>query len=34
MRYVEPAVGAARIKKLNDALSKEMAVKIKLAIIK
>lgn len=34
MRYVEPAVGAKRLKMLNKALSKEMAVKIKLAIIK
>ena len=34
MNYVEPAVGAKRLKILNKALSKEMAVKIKLAIIK
>jgi hypothetical protein len=34
MNYVEPAVGAKRLKLLNKALSKEMAVKIKLAIIK
>ena len=34
MNYVEPAVGAKRLKMLNKALSKEMAVKIKLAIIK
>lgn len=34
MNYVEPAVGAKRLKVLNKALSKEMAVKIKLAIIK
>ena len=33
MRYVEPAVGPARIKKLNQALSKELGNKIKLAII-
>jgi hypothetical protein len=34
MNYVEPAVGPKRLKLLNKALSKEMAVKIKLAIIK
>lgn len=34
MNYVEPAVGPKRLKVLNKALSKEMAVKIKLAIIK
>jgi hypothetical protein len=34
MNYVEPAVGTKRLKILNKALSKEMAVKIKLAIIK
>ena len=34
MNYVEPAVGTKRLKMLNKALSKEMAVKIKLAIIK
>lgn len=34
MNYVEPAVGPKRLKILNKALSKEMAVKIKLAIIK
>jgi hypothetical protein len=34
MNYVQPAVGAKRLKVLNKALSKEMAVKIKLAIIK
>ena len=34
MNYVEPAIGAKRLKILNKALSKEMAVKIKLAIIK
>ena len=34
MNYVEPAVGTKRLKLLNKALSKEMAVKIKLAIIK
>lgn len=34
MNYVEPAVGSKRLKMLNKALSKEMAVKIKLAIIK
>jgi len=34
MNYVEPAVGPKRLKMLNKALSKEMAVKIKLAIIK
>lgn len=34
MNYVEPAVGAKRLKILNKALTKEMAVKIKLAIIK
>jgi len=34
MNYVEPAVGAKRLKILNKALSKEMAVKIRLAIIK
>lgn len=34
MNYVEPAVGDKRLKVLNKALSKEMAVKIKLAIIK
>jgi hypothetical protein len=34
MNYVEPAVGAKRLKMLNKALSKEMAIKIKLAIIK
>ncbi len=34
MNYVDPAVGAKRLKMLNKALSKEMAVKIKLAIIK
>jgi hypothetical protein len=34
MNYVEPAVGAKRLKVLNKALSKEMATKIRLAIIK
>ena len=34
MNYVNPAVGTKRLKMLNKALSKEMAVKIKLAIIK
>jgi len=34
MNYVEPAVGAKRLKILNKALSKEMATKIRLAIIK
>jgi hypothetical protein len=34
MNFKEPAVGAKRLKVLNKALSKEMAVKIKLAIIK
>jgi hypothetical protein len=34
MNYVEPAVGTKRLKMLNKALSKEMAIKIKLAIIK
>ena len=34
MRYVEPAVGSARIKKLNQALSKEMKTVITMAIIK
>jgi hypothetical protein len=34
MNYVNPAVGPKRLKILNKALSKEMAVKIKLAIIK
>lgn len=34
MNYVEPAVGTKRLKMLNKALSKEIAVKIKLAIIK
>jgi len=34
MNYVEPAVGAKRLKVLNKALSKEMAVTIRLAIIK
>jgi len=34
MNYVEPAVGSKRLKMLNKALSKEMAVKIKLAIIR
>ena len=34
MNYVEPAVGQKRLKVLNKALSKEMATKIRLAIIK
>jgi hypothetical protein len=34
MNYVDPAVGAKRLKVLNKALSKEMAVTIILAIIK
>jgi hypothetical protein len=34
MNFKDPAVGAKRLKVLNKALSKEMAVKIKLAIIK
>jgi hypothetical protein len=34
MNFKDPAVGAKRLKLLNKALSKEMAVKIKLAIIK
>jgi hypothetical protein len=34
MNYVEPAVGAKRLKVLNKALSKEMAITIRLAIIK
>jgi hypothetical protein len=34
MNYVEPAVGPKRLKILNKALSKEMATKIRLAIIK
>lgn len=34
MNFYEPALGAKRLKVLNKALSKEMAVKIKLAIIK
>jgi hypothetical protein len=34
MNFKEPAVGPKRLKVLNKALSKEMAVKIKLAIIK
>jgi hypothetical protein len=34
MNFKDPAVGAKRLKTLNKALSKEMAVKIKLAIIK
>ena len=34
MNYVEPAVGTKRLKMLNKALSKEMATKIRLAIIK
>ena len=33
MNYVEPAVGAKRLKVLNKALSKELGNKIKLAII-
>jgi hypothetical protein len=33
MNYVEPAVGAKRLKVLNRALSKEIGTKIKLAII-
>jgi hypothetical protein len=34
MNFVEPAVGAKRLKVLNRALSKEIGTKIKLAIIK
>ena len=34
MNFYEPALGPKRLKILNKALSKEMAVKIKLAIIK
>ena len=34
MNFVEPAVGAKRLKVLNRALSKEIGAKIKLAIIK
>ena len=34
MNYVNPAVGQKRLKVLNKALSKEMATKIRLAIIK
>ena len=34
MNFYEPALGNKRLKMLNKALSKEMAVKIKLAIIK
>jgi hypothetical protein len=34
MNFYEPALGTKRLKVLNKALSKEMAVKIKLAIIK
>jgi hypothetical protein len=34
MRYIEPAVGAKRLKVLNKALSKEMATTIRLEIIK
>jgi hypothetical protein len=34
MNYVDPAVGAKRLKVLNKALSKEMATTIRLAIIK
>jgi hypothetical protein len=34
MNFKDPAVGTKRLKMLNKALSKEMAVKIKLAIIK
>jgi hypothetical protein len=34
MNFYKPALGAKRLKLLNKALSKEMAVKIKLAIIK
>jgi hypothetical protein len=34
MNFVEPAVGAKRLKVLNRALSKEIGTKIKLSIIK
>ena len=34
MRYIEPSVGAARIKKLNQALSKELGKAITMAILK
>ena len=34
MNFVEPAVGAKRLKVLNRALTKEIGTKIKLSIIK